>query len=88
MDPADPAQPPDRSRERRSGRRRPRPAAERFDTTIASPCIAVCQIDEATGYCLGCFRSLDEIREWPIMSAPEKTDTLARIAERKAAAET
>ncbi len=28
---------------------------------------------------------MDEIRDWPIMSAAEKTDVLTRIAERKAA---
>lgn len=28
---------------------------------------------------------MDEIREWPIMSAAEKTAVLSRIAERKAA---
>ena len=85
MDPANPTQPPDPSDDRRARRRR-RPNAARFDTTIPSPCIAVCQVDDATGNCIGCFRSLDEIREWPIMTAEQKTQTLARIAERKAAA--
>ncbi len=27
-----------------------------------SPCIAVCRLDEATGFCEGCFRTIDEIR--------------------------
>lgn len=75
--------PPTRER-RRGNRRRPRRAPP-FDTTIASPCVSVCQIDDATGRCIGCHRSMDEIRDWPIMTAPEKTAVLARIAERKAA---
>ena len=70
-------------RVRRRARRRAR--ARNFDTTIPSPCISVCQVDNATGCCIGCFRSIDEIREWPIMTAEEKTAALARIAERKAA---
>ena len=69
-------------RQRAGGRRRLR--ARTFDTTIPSPCIAVCQVDNATGCCIGCFRSIDEIREWPIMTAEEKTAALARVAERKA----
>jgi len=50
---------------------------------VPSPCIAVCQIDNATGFCLGCYRNVDEIREWPILTAAEKTDILEKLAERK-----
>ena len=74
--------PPTRESRRRDRRRRRVPI---FDTTIASPCISVCQIDDATDCCIGCHRSMDEIRDWPIMSAAEKTAVLSRIAERKAA---
>ena len=69
----------------RGERRRPR-VRRTFDTTIPSPCIAVCQVDIATNCCIGCFRSIDEIREWPIMTAEQKTEALARVAERKAKA--
>lgn len=68
---------------RAEGRRRARPRRE-FDTTIPSPCIQVCQIDNETGCCIGCFRSIDEVREWPIMTAEDKLKALDRIAERKA----
>ena len=70
---------------RRRARRRTRPART-FDTSIPSPCIAVCQIDDATDFCIGCFRSIDEIRDWPIMTAEEKTATLERIAGRRVSA--
>ena len=75
--------PPANQERRRRERRRPR-RAPTFDTTIASPCISVCQIDDATDCCIGCHRSIDEIRDWPIMNAAEKTAVLSRIAERKA----
>jgi uncharacterized protein len=89
---------PDSLRRARAGRRpggrlggrlggRPRRRPE-FDTSVPSPCITVCQVDDATGCCIGCYRSIDEIREWPILSADEKRAVLARIAERKAAAGT
>lgn len=70
---------------RERARRRPRRRRE-LDTSVPSPCITVCQVDDATGCCIGCYRSIDEIREWPILSADEKRAVLARIAERKAAA--
>jgi predicted Fe-S protein YdhL (DUF1289 family) len=54
-----------------------------FDDSVPSPCIQVCQVDE-TDHCIGCLRSVDEIRDWPIMTAEEKRETLARIEERKA----
>jgi predicted Fe-S protein YdhL (DUF1289 family) len=31
---------------------------------IGSPCTGICQIDAASGYCLGCARSSAEIAEW------------------------
>jgi len=70
---------------RRERRRRQSRRAPAFDTTIPSPCISVCQIDDATGRCMGCHRSMGEIRDWPILSAQEKIAVLARLAARKAA---
>jgi predicted Fe-S protein YdhL (DUF1289 family) len=31
---------------------------------VPSPCINVCRIDEASGWCEGCLRTLDEIAAW------------------------
>ncbi len=36
----------------------------------ASPCVSVCQMDPMTGYCVGCLRTIDEIRDW-IISPPD-----------------
>jgi predicted Fe-S protein YdhL (DUF1289 family) len=54
-----------------------------FDTSVPSPCISVCQMEEATGLCLGCRRTVEEIRDWIILTPDEKRAVLARIAERK-----
>lgn len=72
-------------RERRLRRRAARRGRERFqpDTTVASPCISVCQVDNDTGLCIGCLRNVDEIRDWIIMSAEEKLKVLKLIEERK-----
>ncbi len=32
--------------------------------TIESPCINICDIDAASGLCVGCARTLDEIARW------------------------
>lgn len=74
----------DGRRPRRRERRR-RAQAQSFDSSVPSPCIAVCQLDSATDLCLGCRRHVDEIRDWPIMTAEEKRAAWGRIDERAAA---
>lgn len=76
---------PDRAASRRERPRRRARRAPVLDDSVPSPCISVCQVDDATGCCIGCYRSIDEIREWPILSAEQKLEVLARISERKAA---
>jgi predicted Fe-S protein YdhL (DUF1289 family) len=29
-----------------------------------SPCVGICRLDDATGYCIGCGRTGDEIATW------------------------
>lgn len=31
---------------------------------VPSPCIGVCRMDESSGLCAGCWRTLDEIAIW------------------------
>ncbi len=35
-----------------------------IEIEIESPCIGVCSMDEATGFCQGCYRTIDEIQGW------------------------
>jgi len=35
---------------------------------VQSPCTELCKIDGKTQLCLGCFRTLDEIRTWKKMT--------------------
>ena len=37
-----------------------------------SPCISVCRMDAMTGWCEGCFRTLDEIAAWGMMADADK----------------
>lgn len=69
---------------RRTGRERRRARPQRvFDTTVPSPCIAVCQVDPKSDLCIGCRRHIDEIRNWPIMTAEEKRAVLAALPARR-----
>ena len=35
-----------------------------LELEVASPCVNVCRMSDASGYCEGCRRSLDEIARW------------------------
>jgi predicted Fe-S protein YdhL (DUF1289 family) len=54
---------------------------------VASPCVKVCALDNETGLCRGCLRTMNEIADWVEMTAEEKRATLERVAERKRAVE-
>ena len=48
-----------------------------------SPCIGVCIIDPASGYCLGCARTIPEIAGWLDFTPEEKRRLLDVLAERQ-----
>jgi predicted Fe-S protein YdhL (DUF1289 family) len=48
-----------------------------------TPCVAVCQIDPKTGFCLGCFRTLKEIAQWGKFSEEERQALLPELDRRK-----
>ena len=50
---------------------------------VASPCISVCVMDAASGLCIGCWRTLDEIAAWSVLDAPAKRAVLAAIRDRR-----
>ena len=39
---------------------------------VGSPCIGVCAMDDATNLCHGCYRTLEEIRQWWDLDALSK----------------
>ncbi|SOH92408.1 hypothetical protein SAMN06273572_101253 [Monaibacterium marinum] len=53
---------------------------------IESPCIKLCVIDPATRHCMGCHRTIDEIGDWSRMTPQARTDIMAQLPERAAAA--
>ncbi len=53
------------------------------DPTVPSPCINICAIDDITGYCKGCYRSVPEVAAWPTLSDDQKRAVLARLPARR-----
>lgn len=48
-----------------------------------SPCIGRCRLNDES-VCEGCFRSLDEIRDWRLRTLEEQRKILRDVAERRA----
>ena len=51
---------------------------------VPSPCVNVCRMDEASGLCLGCLRTLDEIALWAVLDDGHKRAVWAALAQRRA----
>lgn len=49
--------------------------------TVPSPCRRICGLDDE-GYCTGCGRSVDDIREWLNMDEQAKRECVARARQR------
>ncbi|EPN23648.1 hypothetical protein A259_05306, partial [Pseudomonas syringae pv. actinidiae ICMP 19070] len=43
--------------------RPPKPLFSNVSPAVASPCVSLCRLDEQK-VCLGCFRHVEDIREW------------------------
>ena len=54
-------------------------------TGVASPCINVCQMHAASGWCVGCLRTLDEIANWGSLDDIGRRELLQRLRGRRAA---
>ena len=52
----------------------------------SSPCINLCRMDDATGLCRGCLRSLDEIATWASLDDDSQEGILAAVARRRESA--
>jgi predicted Fe-S protein YdhL (DUF1289 family) len=52
---------------------------------VPSPCISVCRMDKVTDWCEGCFRTIDEIRQWSKSDDAAKRALWLHIEQRAAA---
>lgn len=56
------------------------------EAPVESPCNDVCKLDEQTGWCLGCYRTLAEIGSWSSLADADKRAVIERSATRREAA--
>ena len=63
------------------------PAARPAQTgdTPASPCVSLCQMHAATGWCRGCLRTLDVIAGWSRLDDTRKYAVLHQLPARRIA---
>ena len=50
---------------------------------VPSPCIGVCRMDDAAGWCAGCLRTRDEITDWGKLIDREKWVIWKRLTQRR-----
>ena len=49
---------------------------------IVTPCVKVCAVDGASGFCLGCRRTLPEIAGWAKLSDAERAAIMTALPDR------
>ena len=52
---------------------------------VPSPCVSVCKLTADRSHCLGCLRTLAEIKAWKGMEPADKRALLAELEVRRAA---
>jgi uncharacterized protein len=53
--------------------------------SVDSPCRNICRMHEASGHCIGCGRTLDEIALWSVLDDDDKRAVWALLPARLAA---
>ena len=59
------------------------PRAALPPAAVASPCIGVCRMDEASGCCEGCLRTIDEIAAWSTLDDAARRAVWLQLGQRR-----
>jgi predicted Fe-S protein YdhL (DUF1289 family) len=54
-----------------------------MNAPIWSPCKKVCVVDPSQSICVGCFRTLDELGRWTLMSHEDRLAVKAELKVRE-----
>jgi len=49
-----------------------------------SPCVKICKLAPDTGFCVGCFRTVDEIRLWKSLTDIQRQNIMYVLEKRRA----
>ncbi|WP_285419022.1 DUF1289 domain-containing protein [Pseudomonas sp. efr-133-TYG-5] len=63
--------------------RAPKPLYSNVSPAVPSPCTGVCRLDEHK-VCLGCFRHVEDIREWRSADDERRRVIVVQAANRRA----
>ncbi|WP_296247232.1 DUF1289 domain-containing protein [Pseudomonas sp. UBA4194] len=63
--------------------RPPKPLYSNVSSAVQSPCVSLCKLDEER-VCVGCFRHVEDIREWRSADDDRRREIIAQAAARKA----
>jgi predicted Fe-S protein YdhL (DUF1289 family) len=50
---------------------------------VASPCVSICEMSAHNGFCVGCYRTLDEIAAWSVLDAAAKRAIVEALPARR-----
>ncbi|OLF51186.1 DUF1289 domain-containing protein [Pseudomonas chlororaphis] len=64
--------------------RPPKPLYSNVSPAVASPCISLCRLDEEK-VCKGCFRHVEDIREWRSADDARRREICTQALQRKRA---
>lgn len=54
-----------------------------MDDSVQSPCINVCRMDDTSGLCVGCLRTMDEVAFWSVLDDDDRRAVWALIEQRR-----
>ena len=50
---------------------------------VTSPCIGICKLDQKSGFCIGCKRTIEEIGRWAMLDDPDRQAIVDQLPGRK-----
>lgn len=66
--------------------RPPKPLYSNINPAVESPCVSLCKLDDER-VCMGCFRHVEDIREWRSADDQRRREIKAQAEQRRALAQ-